>query len=618
MWHPISRRNVLKTMAAGCLASLPSVEPAPAEAGRKAPPDVVSGKMTGAAALVAALKSEGVPVVFGIPGAQENELWDEMKSQCLPYLLVTHEMSAAYMADGVGRSTGRPGVLCIVPGPGVTNSLSGLGEARLDSVPVVAIVGDVARGDKYRPFQVHELPQVGLLQQVCKGVFEVSHACEIPNAVHSAFRLALCGEPGPAAVVVPYTLLIDTCKFDCPPLPPCDLPFDEGAFLCALDLLRRRGCKVGIYAGMGCMDYGPALVQASEVLQAPVATSVCGKGVLSECHPLAVGWGYGPQGTHCAEKAFKKVDIVLAIGVRYSEVSTAFYSIPQSPHIIHVDINPANIGRILKTEVCVNADAGVFLTQLLAHADEIRRPPDNDLIACIRKWKNEDACEYAKCYARCGVDPMAFILALRKATLPNALVFVDVSCAEHWAAEAFTVCQPRTYFNPTDNQAMGWSIPAAIGAQRVHFDRQVVTITGDGCCLMTAMELSTAAREGLPVKFFILDDHAYHYMQALQLKAYRRTTATLLAHLDYAALAKAMGLLYIEINGPDGLCGGIQAALSHAGPVLVRVVTDYGKRPIRWIEATRDRYVKELSREQKARFIARAGSRAFDRHPNSD
>src|SRR6185312_2156758 len=171
------RRTVLKSMAAGCLASLPAAQPS-AEAGHKAPPEVVAGKMSGAAALVATLKAEGVPVVFGIPGAQENELWDEMKRQCLPYLLVTHEMSATYMADGVARSTGRPGVICVVPGPGVTNSLSGLGEALLDSVPIVAIVGDVARGEKYRPFQVHELPQAGLLQQVCKGAFEVSNACE--------------------------------------------------------------------------------------------------------------------------------------------------------------------------------------------------------------------------------------------------------------------------------------------------------------------------------------------------------------------------------------------------------------------------------------------------------
>src|SRR5207248_7892214 len=129
--------------------------------------------------------------VFGIPGAQENELWDTMKSKGLGYLLVTHEFSAAAMADGYARSTGKPGVLCVVPGPGVTNSLSGIGEALLDSVPLVCIVGDVARGDKYRPFQVHELPQVALLKPVTKCVLEVSHVAEIPGAVRRAFQIAV-------------------------------------------------------------------------------------------------------------------------------------------------------------------------------------------------------------------------------------------------------------------------------------------------------------------------------------------------------------------------------------------------------------------------------------------
>src|SRR5437763_7244421 len=152
--------------------------------------------MTGAQALVETLLAEGTCCVFGIRGAQEDELWDVMKTKNLPYLLVTHEFSAATMADGCARSTGRPGVLCVVPGPGVTNSLSGIGEALLDSVPLVCVVGDVARGDKYRPFQVHELPQVGLLQQVTKGVFPVSHVGEIPTAVRQAFQLAQSGEPG--------------------------------------------------------------------------------------------------------------------------------------------------------------------------------------------------------------------------------------------------------------------------------------------------------------------------------------------------------------------------------------------------------------------------------------
>ncbi|HKB40071.1 MAG TPA: thiamine pyrophosphate-binding protein, partial [Gemmataceae bacterium] len=199
MSEPVSRRTALKTIALTGMAALPGTE---AQAGllRRGPDGSVSGKMTGAQALVETLLAEGTCCVFGIPGAQENELWDVMKTRKLPYLLVTHEFSAAAMADGCARSTGRPGVLCVVPGPGLTNSLSGIGEALLDSVPLVCIVGDVARGDKYRPFQVHELPQVGLLEQVTKGVFEVKHQAEIPDAVRRAFLLAKSGEPGPAGV----------------------------------------------------------------------------------------------------------------------------------------------------------------------------------------------------------------------------------------------------------------------------------------------------------------------------------------------------------------------------------------------------------------------------------
>jgi acetolactate synthase-1/2/3 large subunit len=613
---PLSRRTVLKG-AAQTLAALTVGQAAEARAERPGP-GWVSGTMTGARALVETLLAEGTGCVFGIPGAQENELWDEMKGRHLRYLLVTHEFSAASMADGYARATGRPGVLCVVPGPGLTNALSGIGEALLDSVPLVCIVGDVARGDKYKPFQVHELPQAGLLRQVTKGVCEVSHAADVPDAVRAAFRLALSEEPGPAAVVVPYNLLIDSYKYHSPPSEAPAVPFDEAAFLRALCLLGDRRLKVGIYAGQGCMDGAAALVRVAELLQAPVATSVSGKGVIDECHPLAVGWGYGPQGTRTAEHAFRAVDLVLAIGVRYSEVSTAFYAIPAHRHVLHVDANAHNLGRVVKADACVHADAGVFLSKLLEHADDVARRPDAALADRIRRWKAEEAKENAAHYARCGVDPMAFLLALREATRADAQVFVDVTAAEHWAAEAFTVRQPRTYFNPTDNQSMGWSIPAALGAQCAFPGQQTVTVTGDGCFLMSAMEISTAAREELPVKFFVLDDQAYHYMQALQKQAYRRTTATILARLDYAALAKGLGVGYLEITGPHNLCAGIRTALAYPGPVLTRVVTDYGKRPLRWLEAAKARFTKELTAEQKVRFLARLGSRALTLHPQND
>jgi acetolactate synthase-1/2/3 large subunit len=332
---------------------------------------------------------------------------------------------------------------------------------------------------------------------------------------------------------------------------------------------------------------------------------------------VAVGWGYGPQGSRAAVGAFKEVDLVLALGVRYSEVSTANYNIPKR-HVIQVDANPENLGRIVKPDVCVHADAGAFLSRLREHAATISRPPCKPFLERVEALKREDSRKNREIHGCCGVDPMAFVLSLRRFTSPETLVFVDVTATEHWAAEAFTTYAPRTYFNPTDNQSMGWSIPASIGAQRVFPSRQVVTITGDGCFLMSAMEITTAARECLPVKFFVLDDQQYHIMKALQMPAYRRTTATVLARLDYAALAKGFGVGYNEIRANADLDSGVRRSLGMPGPVLTRVAADYGDRPIRWVDATRDRFVDDLTPRQAGFFLTRMGARSLRLRPRND
>ncbi len=620
---PLTRRTLLQGAAAvGGVALTSKFNEAQATFHQKATPGWVKGKMTGAMACVEALMQEGCDCVYGIPGAQENELWDAMKTKGLPYLLCTHEFSAAAMADGYARSTGKPGVLAVVPGPGVTNSLTGLGEALVDSVPLVAIVGDIAQGEKYRPFQVHCLDQVALLKPVTKGVFHVETVGQIAAAVRNAFALAAAGEPGPVAVVIPYTMLIESHDYNTPPADALGTPFDEAAFQASIALLSNRKKKIGIYAGQGCLDFSGELTALAEMLQAPVATSVSGKGAICETHPLSVGWGYGAQATGAAENVFTAmchgVDILLAIGVRFSEVSTGFYGLPKIPHVIHVDANADNLGKVVKADVCVHADAGVYIAKAMECRDQIARPADPKLADCIAKEKMADAKRHAKFEGKFGADPMAFVLALRQALPEDGLTFVDVTVTEHLAAEAFTVHRPRTYFNPTDNQSMGWSIPAAIGAQKVNGGKPVVTITGDGCFLMSAMEMSTAARESLPVKFFILDDQAYHYMQMLQKAAYLRTTATILARLDYSAFAQAMGVGYLEIDSTGKLDSGIRAALAYPGPVLVRVITDYRERKIRWLDAVRKRYTRELTPAQQTRFLARLGSRAVEFHRAND
>ncbi len=384
----------------------------------------------------------------------------------------------------------------------------------------------------------------------------------------------------------------------------------------ALAHLSDRRRRIGIYAGLGCVDASPSLAAVAELLQAPVATSVSGKGAIPDNHPLAVGWGYGKQGTRAAEAAFKEVDLVLAIGVRYSEVSTANYAIPKHDVLIHVDINPQNIGRNVPAHVAVCSDANVFLARLLADGDVVRRAPCPALWQHIHNHRQVDRCEAATVRIAPAVDPMFFLSQLRAALGPDELIFVDVTASTHWAAETMEVPGPRRFFTPADNQSMGWAIPAAIGAQRVRPDRQVVCVTGDGCFLMSAIETSTAARAGLPVKFFVLDDGAYHYMQMLQEPMYRRTTATELARIDFAAFAHSMALSFNEITDNADAFSGVQRALATPGPVLTRVVVSYEGRELRWLNALRAQYVRKLPNPQKVRLAARIGVRALN--PQSD
>ncbi|MFI5456605.1 MAG: thiamine pyrophosphate-binding protein [Isosphaerales bacterium] len=588
------------------------------ELGRYTKRPGVQGKMTGAQAAAAALSCQGVRCVFGIPGAQTNELWDALKARGVPYMLVAHEASASVMADASARVTGEVGVFSVVPGPGLTNALTGIGEALFDSIPVVAIVTDVERSPQAKIGQVHGLANAAILRPVVKVLIEVRHQAEIPGALFQAFAAARAGEPGPVAVLIPYPVYAGVWDYNQPVPPPCPAPFDEQAYHRVLAHLTDRRRRVGIYAGLGCVDAGPSLTMAAELLQAPVATSVSGKGCISDAHPLAVGWGYGKQGTRAAEAAFKDVDLVLAIGVRYSEVSTASYAIPSHDLLIHVDVNPHNLGRNVPAHVTLCADARVFLDRLLIDGEAIRRAPCPELWQRISRSRQVDRCEAATVRIAPSVDPMFFLSQLRAALGPDELICVDVTAATHWASEAIEVPGPRRYLTPADNQSMGWAIPAAIGAQRVRPDRQVVCVTGDGCFLMSAIEMSSAARAGLPVKFFVLDDGAYHYMQMLQEPVYRRTTATEVARIDYAAFAQGVGLSYNQIADNADALAGIQRALACPGPVLTRVVASYDGREIRWLSALRSHYINKLPNRDKLRLAARIGVRALTPRPDSD
>ena len=395
----VNRRQALGTLGLAGAAAAVSTAQTPAQAshvelGRFARRQGVHGRMTGAQAAAAALRCEQVRCVFGIPGAQNNELWDAFKAYGQPYFLVAHEASASVMADASARATGEVGVFCVVPGPGLTNAMTGIGEALFDSVPIVGIVTDVNRAPGAPIGQVHGLPNEALLQPIVKAVIPVRHQAEIPGAIFQAFRTARAGEPGPAAVLIPFPLYLEVWDYDQPAPPPYPVAFDENGYQRIVCHLQDRRRRVGIYAGMGCADASPSLTAVAEMLQAPVATSVSGKGCISDGHPLAVGWGYGKYGTRAAEAAFKDVDLVLAIGVRYSEVSTANYAIPRHDMLIHVDANPRNLGRNVPTHLGLCSDSRVFLDRLAGRrARRSAAPPSPPLWEKIHKLRQVDRCE---------------------------------------------------------------------------------------------------------------------------------------------------------------------------------------------------------------------------------
>jgi acetolactate synthase-1/2/3 large subunit len=619
----LNRRDLLATggaagIAAAALAARGTQAEAGVELGRFARRPGVQGRMTGAQAAAATLACLGVRCVFGIPGAQTNELWDAFKARGVPYLLVANETSASVMADASARATGEVGVFSVVPGPGLTNAMTGIGEALMDSIPIVGIVTDIDRSPGAKIGQVHGLNNAAILQPVVKVLLEAHHQAEIPGIIFQAFQYARDGEPGPVGVLIPYPLFAEVWDYDTPPPPPMPLPFDEAAYRQVLCRLADRSLRVGIYAGLGCVDNGGTLAAVAEMLNAPVATSVSGKGCIPDSHPLAVGWGYGRQGTKAAEKAFKDVDLVLAVGVRYSEVSTAYYAIPRHDNLIHVDANPNNLGRNVPACVTLCADSRLFFERLLADRAAISRPDCVDVRKKIAKSRKDDRAETVSIKISQCVDPMFLFSQMRCALGPDELIFIDVTAATHWASESIEVQGPRRYFAPADNQSMGWAIPAAIGAQRVRPDRQVVSVTGDGCFLMAAIEMSTAARACLPVKFFVLDDGSYHYMQMLQEPVYRRTTATQIARIDYRAFAQAVGIGFNEITSNIDALPGIQRALAYPGPVLTHVTVSYEGREIRWLNALRRQYIRKMPNEDRLRLAARIGVRVLTPKDDND
>jgi acetolactate synthase-1/2/3 large subunit len=579
---------------------------------------VGGGKRTGAWLARHALEQLPVSFTFGIPGVHVTELYDELgKSDRLRPVLVTHEGSAAFMADAVSRtSPGREiGVLVVVPAAGVTHALSGIAEAFLDGVPLLVLSGGV-RTDVPVGYQLHDIDQEKLVAGVSKGFWRVTEHAQIVPTIFEAYRRAVTGTPGPVVVEIPVNLqLFQGDAGELPAFQPAALPEPPpatDALLAQAVALLADARAPGLFVGWGAVDVSSETQRIADLLGAPVATTLQGMSAFPGRHPLHTGMGFSRAAVPAAENAFKSCDCLLAIGTRFGEIPTGSFGCAVPENLIHIDIDPAVLGRNYKAKVAIEGDAQVVVPRLAGMLAARVRAADNadrrnQVTAQIAADKRAYQKEWAA-HLNDRVNPWLFFDQLRKQLADDDVVVVDDGNHTFLTVELYEVGAPRSFISPTDFNCMGYCVPAAIGAKLAGPKRQVVGIVGDGAFLMTGLETLTATTEGAGVAYFVFYDGELSQISQGQEIPYNRKTCTILGALRLEGIATATGARYLPIEHNDDIAAGIAEALATAArgqPVIADVRIDYSKRT-RFTAGVVKTVLKRFPLGDKFRFVGRA------------
>ncbi|MFA6033250.1 MAG: thiamine pyrophosphate-binding protein [Myxococcota bacterium] len=538
-------------------------------------------KTRGSELVVMALEDEGVKFTFGIPGTHNIELYDALeRSPQITPVLVTDEQAASFMADGVSRTSRSVGVVNVVPGAGVSHCISGVAEAFMDNVPMVVLAAGI-RGDTGKSFQLHDIDQMAMLRPVTKAVLKPASPAEIYGTVRAAFGIARSGAPGPVAVEIPCEYYLMTCEVPDPDrrASPPPAPSVAKADVTAAARLLAAAKAPLIYAGNGARDAATELAALAGRLGAPVATTIQGKGVFPESHPLWLWNGLGASTPPFVRVIEKRSDCMLAIGVRFSEVGTASYGMTPPANLIHVDIDPGVFNRNYKAALCVASDAGAFIRALL---EDIGAPRDaaelKGGIASGHRRVAEDQAGHKTAKGRVGAH--AFFRALRSLSGPDTIYTADSGNGMFLAMEHLRVDKPGCFIAPVDYSCMGYAVPAAIGAKMANSGRDVVALEGDGSLLMTGLEMMTAATYRAAPLVCVLRDRELGQIAKFQRRALCRDTCSLLPDYSVEAFAQLTGCNYFFI-GDDALAAPVLESAFRAvrggEPSMVEVAIDYSQ-----------------------------------------
>ena len=538
--------------------------------------------MTGAQCLIKALEDVGVDTIFGYPGGQAIDMYNALyDSKKLHHILVRHEQGATHAADGYARATGKVGTVIVTSGPGATNTVTGISTAYMDSIPMVVIMGQVATSSLGSDaFQ--ESDMTGITMPIVKHNYLVHDPEKLPEIVAEAYYIASTGRPGPVVIDIPGNVskaqnvpyhFPDEVKLE------SYKPTYKGNSKQVKSAVRalEKAERPIIYAGGGILSSNASaeLLDLAETLQIPVVVSLIGKSCMPEDNPLCLGMP-GMHGSRAANAALQNSDLIFAAGTRFADrVTGRLSAFAPDAKVIHVDIDPAEIGKNRNADIPVVGDARLVLAAIneQLHKDQAQ-PVDAEWVAKIDEIRRESPFYYEK--RDDAIQPEYTLELLDKLTKGRDTIFTtEVGQHQMWAAQYLHCTRPRTFLSSGGAGTMGFGFPAAIGAQEGCPNSLVVCVAGDGSLQMNIQEMATAYEAGTPVKVLLLNNSAlgmvHQWQDLFYNKRYSQTVFT--GNPDFVKLAQAYHWYGDSVSDPSQLEGSMERWLSQEGPALLEVVT---------------------------------------------
>lgn len=544
--------------------------------------------MDGGQALLKALEHEGVEVIFGYPGGAILPVYDSVIKAGLRHVLVRHEQGAGHMASGYAHATGKPGVVMVTSGPAATNIVTPLADAYLDSVPIVAITGQVAYGligtDAFQ-----ETDTTGITMSITKHNYLVSDPNDIPQIVHEAFHIATHGRPGPVLIDLPKNITDamnpdslmtwrDPVAVDLPGFQP--VLDGKPADIEAAVAMMTQASRPVIYAGGGVLSARAAeeLRALAERTNTPVVTTLMARGALPDSHELNLGMP-GMHGNYTAVMAMQQADLLIAVGSRFDDrVTGRLDGFAPDAKIIHIDIDPAELGKIRKADVAIRGDAKRVMTAMLDELGSATVADHSAWRSALSGWQENYPLAYESAALGGKLKPQMVLERLHALSPEDTIVASGVGQHQMWASQYWKFEHPYTWLNSGGLGTMGYSIPAAIGAKAGMPDRTVWSVDGDGCFQMTCQELITASVERIPIKVALLNNSFLGMVRQWQEMFYdnRYSEVDLGGPVpDYIKLSEAMGCVAIRCEDPDEVDAVIERANAiNDRPVVVEFVTE--------------------------------------------